>query len=261
MARGWRWWCCSRLRAGCATDATGAPSAPAANAAAALAALPEGAAAAGCLGILHAPSNAVKQVVPPHPGADDSDEEARAVRRLLAHRLSSTDPAAAKQEWYSIVEGDDPLWEVRPPPAGAKRTRAGQQGMQGRQGWGPPAALRGRGAGGLAFCMRPGPMPQAPGRGTRPARPARRRRASATHTSTSSAPSWCTSTPTSCATPPSALTTAADRWATSSSRVPASSSGDRRLERLPRLRGRCGGRKDRVPFDIAAGGSNGLLTA
>lgn len=43
--------------------------------------------------------------------ADDSDEEARAVRRLLAHRLSSSDSAAAKQEWYGIVEGDDPLWE------------------------------------------------------------------------------------------------------------------------------------------------------
>lgn len=50
-------------------------------------------------------------------------------------------------------------------------------------------------------------------------------RASATHTATSSAASWCTSTPTSCATPPSALTTAAGRWATSSSREPASSSG------------------------------------
>jgi hypothetical protein len=42
--------------------------------------------------------------------ADDSDEEARAVRRLLAHRLGN-DSKAAKQEWYSIVEGDDPLWE------------------------------------------------------------------------------------------------------------------------------------------------------
>lgn len=49
----------------------------------------------------------------PRPVADDSDEEARAVRRLLAHRLSSSDSAAAKQEWYGIVEGDDPLWEVR----------------------------------------------------------------------------------------------------------------------------------------------------
>lgn len=34
------------------------------------------------------------------------------MRRLLAHRLSSSNSAAAKQEWYSIVEGDDPLWEV-----------------------------------------------------------------------------------------------------------------------------------------------------
>ena len=35
------------------------------------------------------------------------------MRRLLAHRLSTSDSRAAKQEWYSIVEGDDPLWEVR----------------------------------------------------------------------------------------------------------------------------------------------------
>lgn len=35
------------------------------------------------------------------------------MRRLLAHRLASGDAAAAKQEWYSIVEGDDALWEVR----------------------------------------------------------------------------------------------------------------------------------------------------
>ncbi|PSC71096.1 maternal effect embryo arrest 18 [Micractinium conductrix] len=43
--------------------------------------------------------------------ADDSDEEARAVRQLLAHRLSSSDSRAAKLEWYSIVEGEGPLWE------------------------------------------------------------------------------------------------------------------------------------------------------
>ncbi|KAI3436021.1 hypothetical protein D9Q98_002078 [Chlorella vulgaris] len=43
--------------------------------------------------------------------ADDSDEEARAVRRLLAHRLNGKDSDAAKQQWYAIVEGDDPLWE------------------------------------------------------------------------------------------------------------------------------------------------------
>eukprot|EP00887_Chlorella_sp_A99_P006601 scaffold3.g6601.t1 len=43
--------------------------------------------------------------------ADDSDEEARAVRRLLAHRLSACSGAEAKAEWYSIVEGEHPLWE------------------------------------------------------------------------------------------------------------------------------------------------------
>ncbi|EFN50692.1 hypothetical protein CHLNCDRAFT_8355, partial [Chlorella variabilis] len=43
--------------------------------------------------------------------ADDSDEEARAVRRLLAHRLHGKDSRAAKLEWYSIVEGEDALWE------------------------------------------------------------------------------------------------------------------------------------------------------
>ncbi|KAG2448935.1 hypothetical protein HYH02_005693 [Chlamydomonas schloesseri] len=42
--------------------------------------------------------------------ADDSDEEARAVKRLLAHRLPAYDAGAAKQEWYAIVEGDHALW-------------------------------------------------------------------------------------------------------------------------------------------------------
>jgi hypothetical protein len=37
--------------------------------------------------------------------ADDRDEEARAVKRLLAHRLSGEDSTTAKLEWYSIVEG------------------------------------------------------------------------------------------------------------------------------------------------------------
>jgi 2-phospho-L-lactate transferase CofD len=45
--------------------------------------------------------------------ADDSDGEAQAVRQLLAHRLASHSAAQAKQEWYDIVEGDHPLWEVR----------------------------------------------------------------------------------------------------------------------------------------------------
>ncbi|KAG2501859.1 hypothetical protein HYH03_000357 [Edaphochlamys debaryana] len=42
--------------------------------------------------------------------ADDSEEEARAVKRLLAHRLPAYDAGAAKQEWYAIVEGDHALW-------------------------------------------------------------------------------------------------------------------------------------------------------
>lgn len=36
--------------------------------------------------------------------------QARAVRRLLAHRLSPEDAAAAKLEWLEIVEGDGSLW-------------------------------------------------------------------------------------------------------------------------------------------------------
>ena len=44
--------------------------------------------------------------------ADDSDEEARAVRRLLAYRLSGHSGKEAKAEWYQIVEGEHPLWEV-----------------------------------------------------------------------------------------------------------------------------------------------------
>jgi len=44
--------------------------------------------------------------------ADDSDEEAEAVRRLLAYRLPSRNAADAKKEWYDIVEGEHPLWKV-----------------------------------------------------------------------------------------------------------------------------------------------------
>ncbi|GMH38306.1 hypothetical protein BSKO_06190 [Bryopsis sp. KO-2023] len=43
--------------------------------------------------------------------ADDSDSEARAVRRLLGHRLPTDDGEEAKREWYSIVEGCHPLWD------------------------------------------------------------------------------------------------------------------------------------------------------
>ncbi|KAK9826457.1 hypothetical protein WJX81_000313 [Elliptochloris bilobata] len=42
--------------------------------------------------------------------ADDRDAEARAVRRLLAHRLAPEDAGAAKLEWLEIVEGDAALW-------------------------------------------------------------------------------------------------------------------------------------------------------
>jgi cathepsin L len=45
--------------------------------------------------------------------ADGSGAEAEAVRRLLAHRLPSASAAEAKREWYEIVEGEHPLWEVR----------------------------------------------------------------------------------------------------------------------------------------------------
>ena len=41
--------------------------------------------------------------------ADDSNDEARAVRALLGHRLPS-DPDDAKAEWYTIVEGTHALW-------------------------------------------------------------------------------------------------------------------------------------------------------
>ena len=43
--------------------------------------------------------------------ADDTDAEARAVRHLLAYRLSSRSPEEAKREWYEIVEGNHKLWE------------------------------------------------------------------------------------------------------------------------------------------------------
>lgn len=42
--------------------------------------------------------------------ADDHNDEAKSVKRLLGYRLSSWDEEAAKREWYSIVEGDHQLW-------------------------------------------------------------------------------------------------------------------------------------------------------
>ncbi|CAK0784396.1 hypothetical protein CVIRNUC_007600 [Coccomyxa viridis] len=43
--------------------------------------------------------------------ADDADAEARAVRKLLAHRLSGESAERAKAEWYEVVEGDHSLWD------------------------------------------------------------------------------------------------------------------------------------------------------
>ncbi|KAH7299120.1 hypothetical protein KP509_25G073700 [Ceratopteris richardii] len=42
--------------------------------------------------------------------ADESSVEALAVKRLLGHRLP-LDPVHAKAEWYTIVEGENHLWE------------------------------------------------------------------------------------------------------------------------------------------------------
>ena len=43
--------------------------------------------------------------------SDESTDEARAVKALLAHRLHATDSSQAKSEWYRIQEGDHELWE------------------------------------------------------------------------------------------------------------------------------------------------------
>ncbi|KAK9787020.1 hypothetical protein WJX73_008755, partial [Symbiochloris irregularis] len=43
--------------------------------------------------------------------ADDSNDEANAVKNLLAHRLSSKSNRAARAEWYEIVEGQHELWD------------------------------------------------------------------------------------------------------------------------------------------------------
>ena len=37
--------------------------------------------------------------------------QARAVRKLLAHRLSGESAEQAKMEWYEVVEGDHGLWQ------------------------------------------------------------------------------------------------------------------------------------------------------
>ena len=36
--------------------------------------------------------------------------QARAVKRLLAHRLDGSDAAAARREWHDLVEGQHALW-------------------------------------------------------------------------------------------------------------------------------------------------------
>jgi len=43
--------------------------------------------------------------------SDESDEEARAVKRLLKHRLTKSSSKDAKLEWNAVVEGAHPLWD------------------------------------------------------------------------------------------------------------------------------------------------------
>ena len=43
--------------------------------------------------------------------SDESDEEARAVKRLLKHRLTKASSEEAKLEWNAVVEGSHPLWD------------------------------------------------------------------------------------------------------------------------------------------------------
>ncbi|KAL0021300.1 hypothetical protein WJX77_000853 [Trebouxia sp. C0004] len=43
--------------------------------------------------------------------ADDSNTEGKAVRELLAHRLSPRNSEEARREWYEIVEGEHALWD------------------------------------------------------------------------------------------------------------------------------------------------------
>jgi hypothetical protein len=48
---------------------------------------------------------------PPPPPPPPPPSQARAVKALLAHRLPPADAAAAKGEWYQIVEGQHALWD------------------------------------------------------------------------------------------------------------------------------------------------------
>lgn len=43
--------------------------------------------------------------------SDASTTEAKAVRKLLAHRLDPNDATKAKMEWSEIVEGESSLWD------------------------------------------------------------------------------------------------------------------------------------------------------
>eukprot|EP00878_Enallax_costatus_P010254 GHUV01010704.1.p1 GENE.GHUV01010704.1~~GHUV01010704.1.p1 ORF type:complete len:450 (+),score=97.56 GHUV01010704.1:449-1798(+) len=43
--------------------------------------------------------------------ADEGDEEAQAVKQLLAHRLADSSSQDAKMEWYNLVEGRHDLWQ------------------------------------------------------------------------------------------------------------------------------------------------------
>ena len=112
--------------------------------------------------------------------ADDSDAEGRAVRQLLAHRLSAHSSAQAKAEWYAIVEGEHPLWEASlGSAAGVGRGGDSVLGRGRRAGQGSAS-----GACFGAWCA------------CHACERRRHCRASLSPTSTPSGPSWCTSTPT-----------------------------------------------------------------
>lgn len=79
--------------------------------------------AAGCHAwaacCMQPPCMGCKHLVSPHAAATQHPPtrhplpppQARAVKRLLAHRLPHADAATAKVEWYQIVEGHHSLWE------------------------------------------------------------------------------------------------------------------------------------------------------
>jgi hypothetical protein len=156
--------------------------------------------------------------------ADDRDEEARAVKRLLAHRLSGESSSAAKLEWYSIVEGGGrgeslplllPVICLLLPPLAACCLLSACCLL--------PAAAAAAAAAALAWvrslCLAAGARgPEAAGAAA-PQASTSCGPGSRSPTSTPSAPSCCTSTPRSWATPPSCLTSRTAASATSSSLV------------------------------------------